>query len=152
MKIKIEWIHTVDRPIAALIRSFNQLGRVAEVVAMSALRLGSLASLFRLQRVGLRLLYFAQADSRSEQPGDQEDCKDRQGVRGLMRGARRIVRISARVVYPAGEKPNRAANQHPLQIEPNRAQFLFFLRLDSYEGRCTDVERKRGEDGQPWRN
>jgi|RhiMethySRZTD1v2_1073278.scaffolds.fasta_scaffold112557_2 hypothetical protein len=56
----------MDSPIVALIRSFNQVGRVAEVVAMSALRLDSFASLFRLQRVGLRLLYFAQAGSRSE--------------------------------------------------------------------------------------
>jgi hypothetical protein len=56
----------MDSPIVALIRSFNQVGRVAEVVAMSAFRLDSFDSLFRLQRVGLRLLYFAQAGSRSE--------------------------------------------------------------------------------------
>jgi hypothetical protein len=56
----------MDSPIVALIRSFNQLGRIAEVVARSALRLDSFASLFRLQLVGLRLRYFAQAGSCSE--------------------------------------------------------------------------------------
>jgi hypothetical protein len=61
-----EGIYTMNSPIVALIRSFNQVGRVSEVVAMSALRLDSFASLFRLQRVGLRLRYFAQAGSRSE--------------------------------------------------------------------------------------
>lgn len=66
MKIMREGIYILDKPIAALIKWFNQVGRVAEVVAMSASRLDSFASLFRLQRVGLRLLYFAQAGSRSE--------------------------------------------------------------------------------------
>jgi len=66
MKIMREGIYIMDSPIVALIRSFNRVGRGAEVVAWSALRLDSFASLFRLQLVGLRLLYFAQACSRSE--------------------------------------------------------------------------------------